>query len=208
VALRGDAYELTLERRGLVFRAGHLVTLHGRDTTEDRDYSICSGPNDAHLQILYKHMPNGRLTSQLALLEAGDTVDVTGPHGQFTLRDPGRPLVFIATGTGIAPCRAFVRAYPDLDLTVIHGVPGQDALYYRAELSLFTYRPCLSRETRADCFRGRVTDLVRETGFADGSHFYLCGAFEMIAEVSEILERRGVARENVLTETYYYGADA
>ena len=117
------------------------------------------------------------------------------------------PFVFVATGTGIAPCRSFVRSHPGLELNVIHGVPERSALHYAGEFKSTDYLPCLSRETCPDGFRGRVTDYVRGRAFPQDAHFYLCGAFEMISEVSDLLEGRGVSPESIFTETYYYGSD-
>lgn len=203
----GGAYELVLKRHHITFAAGQLVTLHGRTVTEDRDYSIASGTPDEHLQILYRHIPNGRLTSHLVQRQAGDILDITGPYGRFVVRDPARPLVFVATGTGIAPCRSYVRSHAGLDLTVIHGVPDRDALHYAGEFGSTNYRPCLSRETCPDFFHGRVTEFVRSQSFPPEAHFYLCGAFEMICEVSEMLEERGCDPECIFTETYYFGTE-
>lgn len=88
----------------------------------DRPYSIACGEQDEALLILYRVIPEGKLTPHLITLKPGDPLECTGPFGSFVLHDPARPLVFIATGTGIAPCRGFIKTYPQLNLTVIHGV--------------------------------------------------------------------------------------
>lgn len=204
--LSPTAFELTLERNELAFRAGQLITIHGRDVTEDRQYSIASGESDDTLQILYRLIPSGVLTPRLVKLKIGDVVEISGPYGEFVLRDRRRPIVFVATGTGIAPCRAFFRSYPDIDLTVLHGVRTLDDLFYREEFSRCVYHPCVSADERAP-IRGRVTDFSRGYRFPDGAHFYLCGANEMFYEMREILLERGVPAEAVFTEAYYYRHD-
>ncbi len=199
-----DAYHLLIERRGLAFDAGRLVTLHGRDVTEDRSYTIASGERDEHLSILYRLIPSGVLTPQLVQLRTGDEVELSGPYGQFVVRDPSQPLCFIATGTGVAPCRAYARTYPNVDLTLVHGVRSADDLFFRAEFESFNYVPCLSKEEEAGCYSGRVTDWLERNPQGADVHYYLCGAYEMIYDVQDLLIAQGVPPEHIYTEGYYY----
>lgn len=197
------AYELTLAREGLEFRAGQLLTIHGRNVTEDRNYTIASGERDEHLTVLYRLIPSGILTPQLAARVEGDSIEVSAPCGEFVLRDRTRPIVFIATGTGIAPCRAYLRTYPDLDLTILHGVRTAEDLFYREEFAGRPYFPCLSADDRVG-FRGRVTEFSATFDFPAGAHFYLCGANEMFYEMRDLLTARGFRPDALFTEAYYY----
>jgi ferredoxin--NADP+ reductase/benzoate/toluate 1,2-dioxygenase reductase subunit len=196
-------YELKLERRGLEFTPGMVITIHAEDPTEDREYSIASGIDKDHLRILYRYIPTGRLTSQLVELRKWDPVKVSGPYGKFTVRDPDRPMVFVATGTGIAPCRSFVRSFPDLDLTVIHGVRVPDDLFYDDVFADYRYHPCVSRGTY-DGYQGRVTDFFVGVEAPADAHYYLCGAYEMIHDMKVLLSGRGVGDDAIFEEAYYY----
>ncbi len=123
------------------------------------------------------------------------------------MRDTARPAVFVATGTGVAPCRAFVRTHPGLDLTLVHGVRFAKNLYYREEWAPYAYHTCVSGED-AQTFRGRVTELCRGLDFGPEAHFYLCGANEMIFDVHALLRDRGVDDSRIFTEAYYYRLDS
>ena len=112
-------------------------------------------------------------------LAAGDTVQLAGPYGRFTVRMGRRePAVLIAGGTGLAPIAAMIKRVL-LDGANEHGDgPSHLSLYagartraalYDVELftelaaahpDRFTYRPCLSEE--------EVTDTLAEQGFAAG----------------------------------------
>ncbi len=201
--LSRTAFELVLSRDGVPFAAGQLLTIHGRELTEDRNYTIASGERDDFLTVLYRLIPGGILTPQLRALRAGDAVDVSAPCGEFVLRDRARPIVFVATGTGIAPCRAYARTHPDLDLTILHGVRTAEDLFYREEFAGRPYHPCLSAESGAG-FHGRVTDFSRTFDFPAGAHFYLCGANEMFYEMRDLLKERGIDPAALFTEAYYY----
>lgn len=197
------AFELTLAREGLEFRAGQLLTIHGRNVTEDRNYTIASGEHDEHLNVLYRLIPTGVLTPQLAARAEGDTLEISAPCGEFVLRDRTRPIVFIATGTGIAPCRAYLRTYPGLNLTILHGVRTAEDLFYREEFADRPYFPCLSADDRIG-FRCRVTEFSRTFDFPSDAHFYLCGANEMFYEMRDLLTARGIRPDALFTEAYYY----
>ena len=205
-ALSSSAWELRLERRGLEFKAGELISLHGEHESDARDYTIASGTSDPELWILYRMVEHGTLTPQLRRLKVGDRVEAAGPYGTFTLRDPGRPVWFIATGTGIAPCVSFVRTHPDLDLTVLHGVRREEDLFYRELLSPYGYHPCVSGEA-VDGFQGRVGERLRELTPPEDADLYLCGANEMIYEISDQLRERGTDPSRIFHEPYYYRAD-
>lgn len=204
--LSSHGYELVLSREGLAFQPGRLVTLHGRDITEDRSYSIASGEQDDFITILYRLIPEGVLTPQLHLLTPGDNLDVSGPFGQFVLRDPARPVVFVATGTGVAPCRSYARSYADLDLTLIMGVQREEDLYYRDEFENHRLIPCLSRETGSST-PTRVTDVVAAWDDPGSCDYYLCGAFSMIFDVHALLRKKGVDDSRIFTEEYYYQSE-
>lgn len=205
--LSSTAFELTLSRDGLAFRAGQLLNVHGRDPLDDRNYTIASGEQDDVLHVIYRLIPGGRLTPQLASLGAGDDLDVSGPMGEFVLRDLARPIVFIATGTGIAPARSYWRTHPGLDLTLLHGVRSQEDLFYRTEFAGASYHPCVSGAAGVG-FHGRVTGLLRDMSLAPETHLYLCGANEMFYDVRDILQARGFPLSQVFTEAYYYSDDA
>ena len=204
--LSATGYELALERGGLDFRAGQLINIHGRDLLDDRSYTICSGERDGHLNILFRLIPSGRLTPQLAVLRAGDGLEISGPYGEFTLRDAERRLFFIATGTGIAPCRAFVRTHTGLKLTLLHGVRNGEDLFYRDEFAGLDYRPCVSGGAEA-FFAGRVTDLAARMELPADADYYLCGANEMFYDMRDLLAVRGVPPARIFTEAYYYRGD-
>lgn len=204
--LSPTGYQLTFERGDLGFAAGQLITVHGASPLDDRSYTICSGERDQFLQILYRVITHGRLTPQLVGLRPGDAIEFSGPFGEFVIRDRARPIIFIATGTGIAPCRSYTRTHPDLRVTLIHGVRKAEDLFYRTEFVGTDYFPCVSGEEGA-AFHGRVTDFCRTRALPDDAHFYLCGANEMFYDMRDLLTQRGVGPDRIFTEAYYYRAD-
>lgn len=201
--LSSTGFEIQFERGDLAFRAGQEITVHGPDASFDRTYSIASGEKDDEIRILFRLIPDGKLTPLMSRRVPGDLIEYTGAFGSFTIRDPARPILFVATGTGIAPCRGFARSHSELAMTVLHGVRTSDDLFYREDLSTYAYHPCVSREA-ASGFRGRVTDLLATMPLEKEQHCYLCGSNAMITDAHRILKSRGVRDDAIFSEPYFF----
>jgi ferredoxin--NADP+ reductase/benzoate/toluate 1,2-dioxygenase reductase subunit len=192
-----------LERLGLRFAPGQYIRVSVAGSGEFRDYSVYSGVLDDALEVLVRRVKNGLVSPQLCDLSPGDPVVIDGPYGHFTLSDEIRngPLLFVATGTGISPFRSFAVSYPELDFQLLHGTAFRTEAY---EASVFgdRYTHCVSREDGGD-FRGRVTDCLRERHIAPETHAFLCGNCDMIYEVFDLLQARGLSDTQIHTEIYF-----
>jgi ferredoxin-NADP reductase len=161
-----------------------------------RDYSLISSVQDQELAICVRLVSNGELSPVLAEAKTGDPLQITPAFGFFLYQPSRRPAVFVATGTGIAPFVAFVRAGAK-HYHLLHGVRSAAEFYYRELLAppAKSYTPCLSDQEDNDCmgyrvFHGRVTDFL-EQKLSPGSYdFYLCGRGEMVRDATHIIDRR------------------
>jgi ferredoxin/flavodoxin---NADP+ reductase len=199
-----SAYELVIERHGLEFQAGREIMIHGDAPEEDRQYSIASGEQDEHLHLIYRLIPEGLMTPKLVKKVAGDPIEFTGPIGSFLIRDFLAPLVFFATGTGVAPAISFIKSHPGLDLTLVHGVRETGDLFYRDVFDPAKYVPCISKEQGTDGYEGRVTSYFVSRTWPLDAHYYLCGANDMILEMRRHLLEAGVADAQIYSEAYYF----
>lgn len=204
-SLGPDAFVLTLERRHDAVKAGRHIGV-GLPGSETRPYSLYSGEQDLHLEILVRRVAGGRVSPQLAVLQAGDWVKVEAPKGRFSLSAsaPGERVLLVATGTGIAPFRSFLRTRPDLDYTLIHGVrdPRDD---FGAEFADPSRRVlCVSgSEVPPGAFSGRVTSWLDGIDPKVYDRVYLCGNAKMILEALPQLVDGGVDEERIHMETYF-----
>lgn len=146
----------------------------------------------------------------------GDDVVMTGPAGKVMLlpeEDPTTDYIMVATGTGIAPYRGFIRrlfaedtpaarAYKG-EAWLFLGVANSDALLYDDEFQEATKKGlrldyALSREqTNSKGGKMYIQDKVEE--YADevfdklekGAHIYFCGLKGMMPGIQDML--KGVA---------------
>jgi ferredoxin--NADP+ reductase len=154
----------------------------------------------------------------------GDEVQMTGPAGKVMLmpeEDPNTDYIMVATGTGIAPYRGFIRrlffeqtpaakAYKG-EAWLFLGVANSDALLYDDEFQEakkqfpdnFRLDYALSREqTNQKGGKMYIQDKVEE--YADevfeklenGAHIYFCGLKGMMPGIQDMLQ--GVAEKKGL----------
>jgi len=203
--LTGNAFSVKLPKARFAFKAGQHISLGIVGGNQSREYSIYSGENDEHLEVLVKEVENGYFTPQLRRLKVGKMVEVHGPFGKFGLEPEAAKtgkFVFIASGTGIAPFRSIVRTYPGIDYQLIHGVRYAEEAYDNHEYDSNRYVLCTSRENKAAYF-GRLTGYLKTCTFAPETHFDLCGNSNMIFDALEILREKGFDRDQIHCEVYF-----
>jgi CDP-4-dehydro-6-deoxyglucose reductase, E3 len=200
------------------FQAGQFVSFEvpkpGVPFPVTRPYSIASPPsNHDAIDLLLNLVPGGPGSEFLFSLKRGDPVSFRGPAGTFVLREyPDRRLLFVATGTGIAPIRSMIHARlpSPTPVTLIWGLRNERDLYYQDELATladefpeFSYTITLSQPSpqwHGDT--GRVQAAVdAATSRVDDLAVYVCGGRDMIKSVSALIRSRGVCP--IHWEQYY-----
>lgn len=159
----------------------------------------------------------GVCSNYLCDLKVGDTVNVTGPAGKaFLLPEvPNAHMIMVATGTGIAPFRAFLQTRYNGSR---RGETGQSWLFFGAqyrsdylygeELEGFCAHPgyhlvtAFSREEKtADGRKMYVQDRIAEYGAQiidllqqPNTYFYICGLKGMETGILEALAQACAAK--------------
>lgn len=207
------------------FRAGQSISLsvwHPRlNRHVQRQYSIASPPSQHQkVTLLFNRVQDGPGTGYLFGLQESDPIEFQGPEGSFFLEEkPGRDLVFIATGTGIAPFRSMLYTFLEQreagTLTLYWGLRSQRDLYYQSELeglaqqhANFSFVTTLSRPEKGwKGAIGRVTSLVEnQISSVNNVTFFLCGNGGMIQDTTEIIRKKGLCP--IRTEQFYDEADS
>lgn len=203
-ALTAETY-LVGFRRTCDFKAGQVLGISLEEGGPRRLYSICSGEKEDEIKILYKKIDEGFLTPQLSDLEAGDTIWITPPGGEFTGDE--EEAVWIATGTGIAPYYSMFRSGLEKNKTLIHGSRFLEDFHFFDEFSAALgtrYVRCCSGEESHEVYPGRVNAYLEELPELDPDvKYYLCGSAEMVVETRDLLIRKGVPYDRIISEIYF-----
>lgn len=205
-------------------------TRHG-DKMDDQTVSLCVR------QLEYKHPESGEMvygvcSTYLCNLEPGADVKITGPVGKEMLlpADPDAKIIMMATGTGIAPFRAFLwrmfkdnerAANPDYQFNglawLIFGIPVTPNILYREELEEiqakypdnFRLTYAISREQQnAKGGRMYIQDRVAEHADElwamvkdEKTHVYICGLKGMEDGIDAAMSE-AAAKEGVTWKDY------
>ena len=209
-----------IEPETIRFKPGQFVSFEMPDPQTGRlltrAYSIASQPSRSGvITLLFNLVSGGPGSGFLFHLTAGEKIQFKGPAGHFYLReDPERELLFVASGTGIAPIRSMLLANaerPDpRPATLFWGLRSQQDLYDQAELAELTRRTptltaisTLSRpEPGWSGSSGRVLRLIEERiTSVKNLAVYLCGNSAMIADATSLLRGKGLCP--IYREKYY-----
>jgi len=203
----------------LAFEAGQYVELTVPGTTARRQYSLANtADEDKVLELHIRRVEGGLATDRwlFAGLAAGDTVEVSGPLGDFHLpaEDDGGPMVLIGGGTGLAPlvgiARTALQRHPERDVLLYHGVRGAADLYdldrfteLAANHPGFRFVPVLSHEPEVLHRGGFPTDaFVEDVPSARGWSGWLCGPPPMVEAGVKAFKRRRMAPRQIHREKF------
>ncbi len=131
---------------------------------QTRAYSIASAARANKFDLCVNRVEDGFFSNHLADLPdlpVGATIDFHGPHGHFTLQEPITDSILVATGTGVAPMRAYLQwLFPadgadrsqGKEIWLVYGTRHETDIYYKDEFEAlekripnFHYLPTLSR---------------------------------------------------------------
>lgn len=214
-----------LELQGLdsfEFKAGQFITLDlpiGEKRLDRwRSYSIANAPDQSNvIELVIVKVPFGKATTYLFEKSVlGDVFKLKGPGGVFCLpQEIKNDLVFICTGTGVAPFRSMVwdiknnqKAHQKLDL--IFGTRTKSGILYLDEweelkenMELFDFSIALSREEYAG-YQGYVHQLYlnKFKEISPNRTFFLCGWQNMIDEAKANLLKMGYEEKQIIEELY------
>lgn len=203
--LNKDTLVLELEKGDIQFKAGQYLILSLPNGKEAREYSVYSGENEPHIEILLKALPEGSFSMRLGDLNPGDPVLIDGPFGFFVMKDEEiltKPHVFVASGTGISPFRSYIQTYPEMDYQLLHGIRNVSDQIEPGNYTSGNLIYCISRED-SDYFKGRVTDYMQQNDINKNAIYHLCGNSAMINDVTDYLEANGIAPEDIRTEVFF-----
>lgn len=179
-----------------------------------RSYSIASSSSQKEITLLIKKVEGGVL-SQYWFFDAreNDLVRIEGPKGTFFIRDIGEPLLFLATGTGIAPVISMLQGLDEMDgfdqkhpIQVFWGNRFKEDFVLCPEFERLNvdFVKVLSRQDGGwGSEVGYVQDVALTT-VSDMSNLqvYACGSNEMIQSAKRKFFDSGLPEKNFFSDAF------
>lgn len=221
--IKGIFFELD---DALDFQAGQYINLTIPGVEGTRAFSIANAPShNTVLELHVRLVPEGAGTTYLhESLRVGDSLEVSGPYGQFfTRRSDPQDVIFIAGGSGLSSPQSMIKelleAGDSRQIYLFQGARNLSELYNREIFEAFAeknpnfhYIPALNEAEESDNwegFSGFVHEAVKAhfDGRYEGHKAYLCGPPVMIdAAISTLMQGRLFERD-IHTERFVTKAD-
>ena len=183
-----------------------------------RSYSLANADAGKRLLELHIRRVQSGVMSEYWFERArpNDLLRLHGPQGTFFLREiESRDLVFLATGTGIAPVKAMLEGLryatshgQSRSISVYWGGRAPEDIYLDASLFDCSFVPVLSRGD--DTWQGRRGH-VQEAFLADRPDLnrtvvYACGSNEMVRGARKRLTDAGLSGANYFSDAFVCSA--
>lgn len=181
-----------------------------------RSYSLAGAPRaDGMLELLIKQYPGGRLSGYwFERAKPNDLVRVEGPLGTFFLRENApQDIIFLATGTGIAPVKALLEELArDPDHAMRHRI---NVFWGNREAENFCWDPVSlgldvgfhhllsGGDTSWTRARGYVQDAAVRNGIEpEQTVVYACGSSAMIASARATFLSLGLPAKRFFSDAF------
>ena len=191
---------------------GNIVTLNVR---------IATPPFDRKRGGFAKVNP-GVSSSYIWSLKPGDKVRLSGPYGEFHIKDTDKEMMFIGGGAGMAPMRShifhlFKTLHTQRKVSFWYGGRSLKELFYTdefeqiaAENPNFQFNIALSEPLPTDNWDG-YTGFIHQVIFdnylknhpePEEIEYYLCGPGPMTAAATKMLDSLGVPKDNIFFDDF------
>jgi CDP-4-dehydro-6-deoxyglucose reductase len=186
-----------------------------------RSYSIANAPsNDKLIELHVREVPNGAMSTYwFEQAKVNDLLRLKGPLGTFFLRRlEGQDLVFLATGTGIAPVKAMLEGLRTLQsasrprsVSVYWGGRLSSDLYWdpaAVDLPTLRFIPVLSRANAGwQGATGYVQQvLLNASPDLPQTVVYACGSDSMIRSAQARLVTAGLPATHFRSDAFVCSA--
>jgi CDP-4-dehydro-6-deoxyglucose reductase len=180
-----------------------------------RSYSVANYNKSSNLVFFIKRYQGG-LFSDYLFNEAkvNDLLRVEGPIGTFFFRQTDKKnIIFLATGTGIAPVKAILEemndnstGLPDKNIFLFFGGRFAEDLFWKPEFSNINvnFVPVLSKNTEDwDGSTGYVQEILLSKSInLSESVVYACGSENMINDSNKILIQNGLSEDSFYSDAF------
>ncbi|MCX7697655.1 MAG: NADH:ubiquinone reductase (Na(+)-transporting) subunit F [Bacteroidales bacterium] len=182
---------------------------------------IATPPWDKKTNSFMK-VPPGLCSSYIFSRKPGDKVIVSGPYGEFHIKETQHEMMFIGGGAGMAPMRShifdlFLTRRTNRKATFWYGGRSKRELFYledfqriEKEFPNFKFYVALSEPKPEDNWDG-LTGFIHQVAYdnylkfhpePEEIEYYLCGPPAMLQAVLRMLDDLGVPQENIAFDDF------
>lgn len=212
------------------------LKMHNPEPTY-RAYSMANHPAEGNIVMLniriatppwdkekntWMNVNPGICSSYIFSRKPGDKVMISGPYGEFFIKDTDKEMMFIGGGAGMAPMRShifdqFLTKRTKRKATFWYGARSLKEVFYEEdfrkiekEFPNFRFEIGLSEPLPEDNwtgYTGFIHQIIYDNYLKDHEEpeeieYYLCGPPMMNAAVEKMLFDLGVEKENIMFDDF------
>jgi len=209
-------WDLKIKNTEETFRAYSMANYPAEKNLIKLNIRIASPPWD-NARKQFMNVPPGICSSYIFSLKKGDKVSISGPYGEFHIKDTNREMVYIGGGAGMAPLRShifhlFKTLRTKRTVSYWYGARSLREVFYEAEFRAiekefpnFKFHLALSEPLPEDNWTG-LTGFIHKVLLdnylsrheePEDIEYYFCGPPVMNDAVVKMLDSLGVPQENI-----------
>ncbi len=214
-------WNLKMKNSEPVFRAYSMANHPAEGNVIKLNIRIATPPFDRKTNSFMNVNP-GICSSYIFSRKPGDKVTISGPYGEFFIKNTKREMMFIGGGAGMAPMRShifdqFLTQNTDRKATFWYGGRSLRELFYidefkkiETEYPNFRFHIALSEPRPEDNwtgYTGFIHQIIMDNYLSkhpepEEIEFYLCGPPLMNNAVQKMLDEYGVPKENIAFDDF------
>lgn len=200
-----------------VFRAYSMANYPGEKGIIMLNVRIASPPPRAP-----EGTPPGKVSSYIFNLKPGDKCTISGPYGEFFIKETNAEMIYIGGGAGMAPLRShiyelFKERKTTRKVSYWYGGRSSRELFYVDEFREieksfpnFKFNIALSEPLPEDNWTGYVGFIhqvlhdhyLKDHPAPEDCEYYICGPPMMLQAVLRMLDNLGVEPENIAFDDF------
>ncbi len=216
-----NMWDLKMKNPEPIFRAYSMASYPAEDQVIKLNVRIATPPFDRKKGGFMNVNP-GIASSYIFNLKPGDKVDISGPYGEFFIKETDREMMFIGGGAGMAPMRShlfhlFKTLHTDRKVSFWYGGRSLRELFYVDEFEEieqnndnFDFHIALSEPLPEDNWKGDIgfihnvimDNYLKQHSEPEEIEYYICGPPMMNQAVLKMLDDYGVPPENIAFDDF------
>ncbi len=215
-------WSLSIDNKEETFRAYSMANHPAEGNIVMLNIRIATPPWDRAAGTWKKGIQPGICSSYVFSRKPGDKVTISGPYGEFFLKDTNNEKMFIGGGAGMAPMRShifhmFHTEKSKVKTTFWYGARSKREIFYQDDFQdiknkfpNFDFTIALSEPKEEDKWTGKTgfihqviyDEYLSKHEAPEDIEYYLCGPPLMIDAVKKMLYNLGVPDENVMYDDF------
>ena len=209
-------WDLSIKNHEETFRAYSMANYPAEKNLIKLNIRIATPPWDNEKQE-FKHVPPGICSSFVFSRKPGDKVTISGPYGEFHIKNTNAEMIYIGGGAGMAPLRShifhlFNTLKTGRKVSYWYGARSLSEVFYEDEFraiekqfSNFSFNLALSEPLPEDNwtgYKGNIHQVLLDNYLSkrddpEDIEYYFCGPPVMNNAVVKMLDSLGVPQENI-----------